>query len=206
MMLSAWESKALVEGEHEDVFGVLGPHVVQLQGGPGVVVRALLPDADAARVVPLGSSREPRAMERVHPAGLFEAVFADQHELFAYRLQVTDGEGAAVEIEDAYRFPSTLSEYDRHLLAEGTHENAADKLGAHPTVLDGVAGTTFALWAPNARDGVRTTAPWPSTRCTSARGGACRRTGIGSSPTVSWPSSWGPTCARWASRTWSCCR
>jgi 1,4-alpha-glucan branching enzyme len=149
--LAAGEIKALVDGEHEDVFGVLGPHVVGLAGGPGVVVRALLPDADTVQVIPVGSSREPRAMERVHPAGLFEAVFADQPEPFAYRLRVTGGDGATVTLEDPYRFSSTLSDYDRHLLAEGTHEHAADKLGAHPVVLEGVAGTTFAVWAPNAR-------------------------------------------------------
>jgi 1,4-alpha-glucan branching enzyme len=150
MTLPASEIKAVVEGEHRDVFGVLGPHVVRLSGGLAVVVRAFLPGAEAAHVVPLDAGGEPWAMERVHPAGLFEAVFAGRGETFAYRLRVSDGHGAGLEVEDPYRFPSTLSEYDRHLLAEGTHENAADKLGAHPVVLDGVAGTTFAVWAPNA--------------------------------------------------------
>jgi 1,4-alpha-glucan branching enzyme len=36
-------------------------------------------------------------------------------------------------------------------LAEGTHYRAHEKLGAHPTVLDGVAGVAFAVWAPSAR-------------------------------------------------------
>ena len=151
MTLPAGEIKALVDGMHEDVFGVLGPHVIPLASGSGVVVRAFLPDADRVHVIPVGSSREPRAMERVHPAGLFEAVFADQSQAFGYRLRLTGGDGGTVVIDDPYRFPSTLSDYDRHLLAEGTHEHAADKLGAHPVVLDGVAGTTFAVWAPNAR-------------------------------------------------------
>jgi 1,4-alpha-glucan branching enzyme len=149
--LPAREIEALVAGEHEDVFGVLGPHVVLLSHGPGVVVRVFLPDAATAQVIPLGSSPAPWTMERLHPAGLFEAVFADRSQVFAYQLRVTGDDGATVTIDDPYRFPSTLSDYDRHLLAEGTHEHAADKLGAHPVVLDGVAGTTFAVWAPNAR-------------------------------------------------------
>ncbi|MEK7710247.1 MAG: 1,4-alpha-glucan branching protein GlgB, partial [candidate division NC10 bacterium] len=50
-----------------------------------------------------------------------------------------------------YRFPSTLSDYDLHLLGEGTHYKAYEKLGAHLRTLDGVAGVAFAVWAPNAR-------------------------------------------------------
>ena len=49
------------------------------------------------------------------------------------------------------RFPPWLGPLDHHLLAEGTHRRAYEKLGAHPVVLDGVAGTAFAVWAPNAR-------------------------------------------------------
>lgn len=51
-------------------------------------------------------------------------------------------------------FGPLLGELDIHLLAEGRHEHLADCLGAHPEVLRGVAGTRFAVWAPNAR-GVR---------------------------------------------------
>jgi 1,4-alpha-glucan branching enzyme len=44
-----------------------------------------------------------------------------------------------------------LTDYDLFLLGEGTHYRIYDKLGAHATEFDGVAGTHFALWAPNAR-------------------------------------------------------
>jgi 1,4-alpha-glucan branching enzyme len=46
---------------------------------------------------------------------------------------------------------SLLSEDDVHLFNEGTHYALHDKLGAHPTVVDGAPGTYFAVWAPNAR-------------------------------------------------------
>ncbi len=151
MALADREITALVEGDCEDVFGVLGPHLVQTGNGAALAVRALLPQASGVRVIPALADREPRAMERVHPAGLFEAIFPDERQMFAYRLEVCDGQGAVAVVEDAYRFPSTLSEFDRHLLAEGTHYGASDKLGAHPAVLDGVAGTVFAVWAPSAR-------------------------------------------------------
>ncbi|MEW6221258.1 MAG: 1,4-alpha-glucan branching protein GlgB [Thermodesulfobacteriota bacterium] len=48
--------------------------------------------------------------------------------------------------------PHFLSDYDLHLLAEGTHYRAWEKLGAHPGERNGQAGTWFAVWAPNARE------------------------------------------------------
>jgi 1,4-alpha-glucan branching enzyme len=47
--------------------------------------------------------------------------------------------------------PSDLQDLDYHLFNEGTHTRIYEKLGAHPTVKNGVAGTQFAVWAPNAR-------------------------------------------------------
>ena len=44
-----------------------------------------------------------------------------------------------------------LGETDVWLLAEGKHLRPWQKLGAHPTVMGGVAGTAFAVWAPAAR-------------------------------------------------------
>ncbi|HEV8631834.1 MAG TPA: 1,4-alpha-glucan branching protein GlgB [Thermoanaerobaculia bacterium] len=46
---------------------------------------------------------------------------------------------------------SLLTADDLHLFNEGTHFRLYEKLGAHPLVVDGVAGTYFAVWAPNAR-------------------------------------------------------
>lgn len=43
-----------------------------------------------------------------------------------------------------------LTDYDLHLLIEGTHLRAWTKMGAHPGELSGVKGTWFAVWAPNA--------------------------------------------------------
>src|SRR5436305_205614 len=47
---------------------------------------------------------------------------------------------------------SRLSEQDLYLFGEGTHYRLYEKLGAHPGVRGGVAGTWFAVWAPNARE------------------------------------------------------
>lgn len=44
-----------------------------------------------------------------------------------------------------------LGELDLHLIGEGRHLQIADRLGAHPTMLNAKAGVRFAVWAPNAR-------------------------------------------------------
>lgn len=46
--------------------------------------------------------------------------------------------------------PSRLSGDDLYWFNEGTHCRLYDKLGAHLTTEDGIAGTAFAVWAPNA--------------------------------------------------------
>ncbi len=43
-----------------------------------------------------------------------------------------------------------LTEDDLYLFGESTQLRAWEKLGAHPTEADGVRGTRFAVWAPNA--------------------------------------------------------
>jgi 1,4-alpha-glucan branching enzyme len=50
--------------------------------------------------------------------------------------------------------PETLGDLDLHLLGEGTHRALWRRLGAHVREHDGVVGTAFTVWAPNAR-GVR---------------------------------------------------
>jgi 1,4-alpha-glucan branching enzyme len=144
--LSSDAIQALVTGQHGDPFSVLGPHT----DDGGMTVRTFLPQAREVGVVP-GDGRSPcHRLRSIHEAGLWEARLPDQFHL-PYRLRLTDHEGRVSEIEDPYRFPSTLSDYDLHLLGEGTHYRMYDKLGAHRARLDGVDGVIFAVWAPNAK-------------------------------------------------------
>ncbi len=45
-----------------------------------------------------------------------------------------------------------LSDDDLYLFNEGSHHRLYEKLGAHTRTVDGIAGTYFAVWAPNARE------------------------------------------------------
>ncbi|MCR5792897.1 MAG: 1,4-alpha-glucan branching protein GlgB [Lachnospiraceae bacterium] len=68
-----------------------------------------------------------------------------------YNVRVVYGENDVVEMKDPYCFKPQIGELDRHLFAAGNHYQIYEKLGAHPMKIDGVEGTLFAVWAPNAR-------------------------------------------------------
>jgi 1,4-alpha-glucan branching enzyme len=62
-----------------------------------------------------------------------------------------EGEHGIAEFDDIYSFSPVLGDLDIHLLAEGTHRESYNVLGAHCREHEGVAGVVFAVWAPNAR-------------------------------------------------------
>jgi 1,4-alpha-glucan branching enzyme len=140
------EIEAIVGGYHGDPFRILGPHRVQkLRGATSWEVRAFLPQAESAEVV-LEDARV--VMERKNPQGFFIAQMDGDPRL--YRLSAKLSGGGRVELEDPYRFPPLLSDFDLHLHGEGTHYETYDMLGAHLVESEGVPGVRFAVWAPNA--------------------------------------------------------
>ncbi|HKO83187.1 MAG TPA: 1,4-alpha-glucan branching protein GlgB [Actinomycetota bacterium] len=147
------EVERLVRGEHHEPHRLLGAHT---EDGK-VVVRAFRPDATAVAAI-VGDERV--KLEQVHKGGLFEGTLAGDDAPPAYRLEVTYPSGTFT-IDDPYRFWPTIGELDQHLLGEGRHERLWQKLGAHELTVDGVAGTAFAVWAPNAR-AVRVVGDWNS--------------------------------------------
>jgi 1,4-alpha-glucan branching enzyme len=143
--MTVQEMEAITGGYHGDPFGLLGPHMVERDGKKEWEVRAFLPQAAEAAVTAGGAAI---AMERTHPGGLFTASM--EAEPRAYKLRVTDRQGTVSEIEDPYRFQPVLSDFDLHLHSEGTNYEGYNSFGAHLVTVDGVAGTRFAVWAPNA--------------------------------------------------------
>jgi 1,4-alpha-glucan branching enzyme len=136
------EAYAVIEGRHADPFHYLGPHLE----GDKPVVRVYLPDAE--RVAVVDEHGHESDLRRIHDAGLFAGPPVNGSS--RYRLRARFGE-RSVELEDPYRFPPVLTEFDLYLLGEGTHLRLYDKLGAHPMVLDGVSGVAFVVFAPDAK-------------------------------------------------------
>ncbi|PPI89481.1 1,4-alpha-glucan branching protein GlgB [Nocardia nova] len=136
----------LAAGTHTDPHTVLGAH----PHPDGTVIRTLRPHADSV------SARIGGVDQPLRPIGhgVFEGV-VEFPDLWDYRLIVSYPGSRTVLTADGYRFLPTVGELDLHLLGEGRHRRLWEVLGAHPrryTTLDGeVTGTSFAVWAPNAR-------------------------------------------------------
>ena len=141
---------ALVEGVHNNPFELLGPHPIQQDGRSALAVRAYLPDTQQAWVLDPAHS-ESLPMRRIHPAGLFEAICpVPEHPSQRYQFRVAGNDGEVTTMHDPYSFSSHLTDFDFYLFGQGRHERIYDKLGAQIRTVDGVAGTNFAVWAPNA--------------------------------------------------------
>jgi len=138
--------RAIASGDHPDPFSVLGMH----EEDGEFVVRTFLPgDARRVQAVSVGGYSL-GDLAPVNSDGLFAGIVSAS-EVVPYRLRVAWDDATVAEVEDPYRFPPTLGEMDLHLFGEGNHHRLYDKLGAHISEVDGVGGTAFAVWAPNAR-------------------------------------------------------
>jgi 1,4-alpha-glucan branching enzyme len=140
--------KLILEGLHPDPFSVLGMHPSD-EEGEHVEVRAFLPEAEETWVVHAKTGTACR-MDRIHREGFFVGRLS-QKKSFPYRIRIKTPDGNVSSFKDPYAFGQVLTDYDLHLLGEGTHYREYEKLGAHVMKVGGTRGVHFAVWAPNAR-------------------------------------------------------
>jgi 1,4-alpha-glucan branching enzyme len=150
----AAEMDLLVHAEHSDPFRLLGPHPVETGAGKRLAIRGFQPRAKQVEIL-FRDGSEAQTAERIHPLGIFEAVLPlpdlTRIAANAYRLRIHLEDGRILEQFDPYAFPPLLSDFDLHLMCEGTHYQKYEKLGAHLREIEGVRGVQFGVWAPNAR-------------------------------------------------------
>ena len=145
-MLTDRDIELVRTASHGDPFAVLGVHA---DSAGHLWLRAMLPGAVQVAVLDATTGDLIGALTRRHTDGLFEGALATA-ERPNYRLQVRWGDGSSAIVDDPYRFPPVLGELDVWLLGEGSHRRAYEALGAALRVMEGVPGTSFAVWAPNA--------------------------------------------------------
>lgn len=147
--VSAEDWGRLLAGELADPHRLLGAHAVAIDGQDGAVIRAMHPDAVAATAI-LADRQEVPLRLTDYP-GLFAAFISDATWPMVYRVRFQFSDGATWERDDPYRFLPTIGDLDLFLFNEGTHRKLWEALGARVIRHQGVEGTAFAVWAPNAR-------------------------------------------------------
>lgn len=121
---------------------VMGPSLTQ----DGVVVQGFFPGAEEVLVVTGGKTY---ACELEDEAGYY-AVLLPRRKIPEYKFRVTK-DGVTKEFHDPYAFPGQITEDEEKAFCAGVYYEAYKKLGAHPMEINGVKGTYFAVWAPNAK-------------------------------------------------------
>jgi len=152
-----WEAdsgdvEAIVSGQHANPFAVLGLQLVDGQW----VARTFIPHAETVSAFNLAGDPLGELTLR-HPAGFFEGmVTVAGRQPIRYRAWNAGGEWT---VFDPYSFGPVLGPMDDYYIGEGSHLRLFDKLGAHEMEFEGIHGTHFAVWAPNAKR-VSVVGPW----------------------------------------------
>ncbi len=154
------ELEALEYAECSNPELVLGPRAVDAKH---MFVGVFFPGASEIKVK-VGETGRSYPMKKYSKTGYFAAVVpvkklpgkkADREKMTAdqfpkYHLFVTKGKETE-ELIDPYTIESQIDAMDRNKFVNGIHEDISSILGARVLEIDGVKGTHFAVWAPNAR-------------------------------------------------------
>jgi 1,4-alpha-glucan branching enzyme len=150
MLLTQEELRSLVDLKTHSPHRLLGLHT--LNDGSGLVARALLPNAAEVEIQPVHEKDKPTIkLKRIPKSDIFEGTTKNGGRVYAYDLVITDKAGEVHRTRDPYSFLPTLGEADLYLFGKGDERRIYDKLGSHLRTIDGVAGASFAVWAPNAQ-------------------------------------------------------
>ncbi|MDK7189217.1 1,4-alpha-glucan branching protein GlgB [Bifidobacterium sp. UMB1230] len=160
---------AVSNAEYYNPHEVLGGHLGTGKGAGTATVRVLRPMAK--KVTILTKSGEYEAQHEYN--GIFVATIpATKHakskewSVPSYRIRTVEVDGTESVDDDQYRYLPQIGDMDMYLFGEGRHEKLWEALGAHvKSITDSwglvspetgkmvkkVTGTSFTVWAPNAR-------------------------------------------------------
>ena len=135
--------EGVIYSEEDTPHEILGPHAA----GRSTLFQTFQPEAESVTLVVDGEKK--KKMEMVDETGFFACLLTGKTpENYVYEVCFKDGE--VKNIKDAYRYQYGMDQKDVEKFNAGIHYTVYDKLGAHPMKLQGVDGTFFAVWAPNA--------------------------------------------------------
>ncbi|MBQ6231061.1 MAG: 1,4-alpha-glucan branching protein GlgB [Eubacterium sp.] len=138
------EVEALVNAKHDNPHHILGIH----ECIDDVFVNAYIPGARIVTAIDTETKKNYSLVSERYE-GFFSICIKDKKS-FDYVLDVKYEDGTEEKLIDPYIFEPVIDPIDISRFNEGIHYEIYEKLGAHPMVVDGVKGTLFAVWAPNA--------------------------------------------------------
>lgn len=143
-MMNWAKIEEIVYSESDNPHEILGAHVT----GGSVLVQTFQPGAKSVRLQ-LSDGDKSYRMEEADEEGYF-ALLLPGKTVPDYEYVVEAQNGSLKKTRDAYNYAPQITREDTEKFDAGIHYEIYEKLGAHPQVVDGVAGTSFAVWAPNA--------------------------------------------------------
>ena len=134
--------EAVVYGEEVSPKDVMGPRITK----DGVLIQGFFPEAKSAKVI---AGKKEYQMEMEDEAGYFAVLLpAKRIPKYSFLVQWKDYEK---QWKDPYQYSGQLLPEEEKAFCAGVYYESYKKLGAHLMTVDGVEGTYFAVWAPNAQ-------------------------------------------------------
>ncbi|MDO4304828.1 MAG: 1,4-alpha-glucan branching protein GlgB [Bacillota bacterium] len=137
--------EGVIYSEEDNPHDILGPHVV----GKSVLFQTFQPGAMAVTIKTQPGDKRHK-MEMVDETGYFACLISGKiPDDYVYEIKNKDGN--LQTMRDAYKYSVGIDAKDIDKFNAGIHYSIYEKLGAHPMTVQGISGTFFAVWAPNAQ-------------------------------------------------------
>lgn len=138
------EIEGIVYAECDKPKELLGAHVTS----KGLLIQIMRPDAVAVKLH-IEGRKTAINMEKVDEAGFFAALVSSKKKL-SYTYSVEKVNGEVIEYSDPYAFENVTKADSYKAFLAGEEMNVAGIFGAHETIVNGVSGVLFTVWAPKA--------------------------------------------------------
>lgn len=136
--------EAIVYGEEDRPREVMAPRVLEDK----ILVQGYFPGAAAVRAIDL-NTQKCYEMIKEDEAGYFAGLMEGER-IPRYQYEILGQDGEIERRYDPYAFKSRITLDDEKRFCAGIHYGIYKILGAHPVTMNGIEGTAFGVWAPNA--------------------------------------------------------
>lgn len=117
----------------------------------GALVQCFFPQAETVSLMySINGKNKECVMDIVDEMGFFVTFIKTTSKNITYKYKITDENGKISECLDPYCYECTIPVSELEKFNQGINYEIYKYLGSHVMTVDGVKGTSFAVWAPNA--------------------------------------------------------